>query len=339
MQKCGFRSLDADPCIFNWGDGNKKIFLALYVDDGIIAAANKADIDMIVDCLRKEFQINVCDAEYFLGIELIQLNSGILLRQSLYATQVLSKFKMDTCKEVSTPMDNNVDNFANSEEVSYPYREAIGNLMYLATVTRPDIAFAVGVLSRFMEKPKKIHMHAVQRIMRYIKTTIDYGIFYSVEESGGLVGYSDADYAGDCSTRRSTSGCVFTYNGGVISWSSEIQKSVALSTTESEYIAACHAIKELVWLQSLKVELTGENEIVEFNMDNQSAIRLIKNPEYHKRTKHIDVRYHFIREKYEEGLFLLKYVPTDEQLADIFTKSLLKGRFQLLRSMLNIIKN
>lgn len=152
-----------------------------------------------------------------------------------------------------------------------------------------------------------------------------------------FVGYSDADYAGDISTRRSTSGYVFLLGGNNISWCSERQKSVALSTTESKYIAASNAVKELVWLQRLLNELQP-NDINEpmFCMDNEGAIRLVRNPEFHKRTKHIDVRYHFIRERFQEGAFDLTNVPSDEQLADIFTKPLPKAKFECLRGLLRV---
>lgn len=247
---------------------------------------------------------------------------------------------MEDCKTVATPSDVNqdVDNLCNSEGIQFPYRECVGSLIYLAIATRPDISFAVGVASRFLENPTSQHVNSVKRILKYLKFTIDYGIHFAPNETAQLVGYSDADYAGDKNTRRSTSGFAFFYNGNIISWGSERQKSVALSTTESEYIAASVAIKELIWLKCLLEELTGSTVQTEFNMDNKSAIRLIKNPEFHKRTKHIDVRYHFIREKYESGMFDLKYVSSDEQLADVFTKPLPKGRFELYRRLLCILQ-
>lgn len=150
-------------------------------------------------------------------------------------------------------------------------------------------------------------------------------------------GYSDADYAGDIETRKSTSGYAFLFGCGIISWNSERQKSVSLSTTESEYIAASNAVKELIWLNRLLVSLKA-NDYQKANLflDNQSAIRLVKNPEFHKRTKHIDVRYHFIREKFSEGCFSLMYVPTQEQIADLFTKALPKERFQFLTQMMGV---
>lgn len=151
-------------------------------------------------------------------------------------------------------------------------------------------------------------------------------------------GYSDADYAGCKKTARSTSGYVFVFGGGVISWGSERQRAVVLSTTESEYMAASHAIKELVWLKSLLTELLqGEIDAPFFYMDCQSAIKLVRNPEYHKRTKHINVRYHFIREKFEDGVFQLKNVSTSEQLTDVITKALPKIKHQLFCSLMNII--
>lgn len=152
-----------------------------------------------------------------------------------------------------------------------------------------------------------------------------------------MFAFSDADFAGDVNSRKSTSGYCFTINGGIISWCSEKQKSVSLSTTESEYIEASQAVKELIWIDRLLKNLDGNISIPLLLMDNQSAIKLIKNPEFHKRTKHIDVRFHFVREKYAEKFFNLKYVNTKEQLADIFTKPLPKVIFESLREKLNIV--
>lgn len=152
-----------------------------------------------------------------------------------------------------------------------------------------------------------------------------------------LCGFSDADYAGDVDSRKSTSGYVFLFNDSIISWRSSLQKCVSISTTESEYVSASEAVKELVWLKRLYDELVpNQRAEASFYMDNMSAIRLVKNPEFHKRTKHIDVRYHFIREKFNDGLFKLEHVSTDEMVADIFTKALPKIRFEYLRTMMGI---
>lgn len=263
------------------------------------------------------------------------------MHQAAYAKKVLSKFEMGDSSCVLTPADSNqvMYQFEDSELSTYPYRELIGSLMYLAVATRPDIAHAVGVVSRYLEKPTVVHEKAAKRILRYIKGTINFGISFPSSNNRKLTGFSDADYAGDMDTRRSTSGFVFLYGNSIISWNSERQKSVSLSTTESEYIAASNAVRELVWLKVFMNELLPDKlEKVCFFMDNQSAIRLIKNPEFHKRSKHIDVRYHFIREKFEEGYFLLNYIPTQEMIADALTKSLPSQRFKVLRSAMNIVE-
>lgn len=153
-----------------------------------------------------------------------------------------------------------------------------------------------------------------------------------------LNAFSDADYARDEDTRKSTSGYAFMLGSSIVSWCSQKQRTVALSTTESEYVAACQSIKELVWLKLLMAELISNNAVMLY-MDNQSAIRLIKNPEFHKRTKHIDVRYHFIREKFRDGVFQLEYVHTSNQLADIFTKPLNLEILKRFHELIGIIPN
>lgn len=169
---------------------------------------------------------------------------------------------------------------------------------------------------------------------------MDMGIRFEGGNDLHFCGYSDADYAGDVTTRRSTSGYVFMLGGSVISWGSERQKSVALSTTESEYMAASHAVKELVWLRNLLCELQQKKlDAPTFYMDNQSAIRLVKNSEFHKRTKHIDVRYHFIREKFEDEIFKLEYVQTNGQAADIMTKALPKPKHQFFCKLMGVMPN
>lgn len=276
----------------------------------------------------------------FLGIEIKQLDNGsIFVDQLAYAHKVLNKFSMSDCNAVAIPCDPNqvTSNFNDSEKVEFPYRQLVGSLMYLAVATRPEIAFAVGNASRFLENPTKAHVTAAKRILKYIKGTANYGIIYGSHKNEQIIGYSDADFAGDVESRKSTSGSAFLIGNGTVSWSSERQKSVALSTMESEYMAASNAARELVWLKRITNELTqNQFKAADLFVDNQSAIRLAKNPEFHKSCKHIDVRYHFVREKLMEGIFTLNYVRSEDQLADIFTKALPKVRFQNLRSKLGI---
>ncbi|XP_045507484.1 secreted RxLR effector protein 161-like [Colias croceus] len=214
-----------------------------------------------------------------------------------------------------------------------PYREAVGSLIHLATVSRPDIMFAVSLVSQFLHNYNESHWNAVKKIFKYLRGTIDFGLCYQCKpQTSDLIGYSDADYANDVISRRSMTGYVFMKSGAAITWSSQRQHSVALSTTEAEFMAACVATKELMWLKQLFCDL-GEykQSSVCLNIDNQSAINVIKNSEFHKRCKHIDIKYNFVKEKYNEKIISLKYVSTDHQFADIFTKALPRDRFKLLR--------
>lgn len=223
-------------------------------------------------------------------------------------------------------------------KVKVPFREAVGSLMFLAVVSRPDIAFAVNVVSRYLSSYDSSHWEAVKRIIRYLKGTVNVGIKY---ENGGsalkLSGYSDADFASDVGTCRSTTGYVFTLAGGPVTWSSQRQKFVTLSTTEAEYVAAASAAKEAIWLKKLLNDIGCQcSQATTLYIDNQSAIRLVKNPEFHKRTKHIDIRYHFIREKVESNELAVSFIPSNLQLADIFTKALPRDRFSFLCTSLRI---
>jgi len=175
-------------------------------------------------------------------------------------------------------------------------------------------------------------------VFRYLKGTIDMGILYDGSvKNACLQGYSDADYAGDLDTRRSTSGYLFLLANGAVTWGSSRQRTVSLSTTEAEYIAACESVKEGIWLTQLMNDIGYERlDPLTINIDNQSAIKLIKNPEFHKRSKHIDIRYHFIREKFMSGLINVEYVASKDQIADILTKILSKELFRNLRTRMGI---
>ena len=202
-----------------------------------------------------------------------------------------------------------------------PYRRAIGSLMYAAVATRPDISYAVSTLSQFLENPGETHWEAVERVFRYLAGTRGHALTYGGEKQE-LTGYTDADGSSQ-DHRRAISGHAFIIDGGAISWSSRKQELVALSTAEAEYIAATHAAKEGKWLRRLTGELFGPNEEpTTLYCDNQAAITLATTDNFHARTKHIDIRYHFIRHKVETGAFKLIYCPTDDMVADILTKAL-----------------
>ncbi|KAI3703128.1 hypothetical protein L6452_28884 [Arctium lappa] len=245
------------------------------------------------------------------------------------------------CKPVSTPMEQNVRMCAhegnNLEDVTM-YRQLVGSLIYL-TLTRSDITHLVSVMSRYMQSPEKPHLEAVRRILRYVKTTLDYGILYEKERNCRLVGYCDADFAGDHDTRRSTTGYVFMLGTGAISWCSKRQQTVSLSTAEAEYRAAAMTAQESTWLRQLLKDLCQPTEYaVPVYCDNRSAICLAENTVYHARTKHIAIRYHFIWEKVLQEEVELRQIKTEDQAADLFTRGLGGNKFEGFRQQLNVMK-
>lgn len=234
---------------------------------------------------------------------------------------------MSEANPCTTPVDNNVILIKNVDEntINFPYREAVGALMFLSIVSRPDISYALNIVSRYLNNPGKDHVYAVKRIIRYLLQTKDICISYN--SNSELIGYSDSDFGLDIDTRKSNTGYIFMLNGGPITWASKRQNTVSLSTTESEYMAASEAAKEMLWLRQLLLDINEPQLMITLCIDNQSAIKLIHNPVYHKRTKHIDVKYNFIREKVEQNVNKIKYVQSMYQLADFLTKALPPGKF------------
>lgn len=338
LTDCSLRESIADPCLYYRTEDGKKFLLVLWVDDGLIAASCDKDIDCFLSKLQSNFKATITtDVRIFLGIEIRQLHDGsIFLSQTNYMRKMLDQFRMCDAKPVSTPIDVGwYDKDTSEDKLQIPYREAVGHLMYLQVVTRPDIAFAVSVASRALESPTQAHWRLVKRIMRYIKGTENVGLHYKM--TGTFECYSDADFAGDTLTRKSTTGVLCKFSDAAIIWQSKKQQSVALSTTEAEYVSASIAAKEIVWVSRLLNEIGIKSEANTLFVDNVSAIKLVKNPEFHQRTKHIDVRYHFVRDLYEKGIIDVKYVKSEDQYADILTKPLVKQKFELLRSALGLV--
>ncbi|XP_030449110.1 uncharacterized mitochondrial protein AtMg00810-like [Syzygium oleosum] len=280
------------------------------------------------------------ELKHFLGLEVDRTKEELFLCQQKYARDLLKKFGMLDCKPISTPLDGNAKLCAEEGrelEDSSMYRQLVGSLIYL-TITRPDIAFAVGVVSRFMEKPRKPHLDAAKRILRYVKKTFDFGLLYKKESSGELVGRCDAGYAGDQHTRRSTTGYSFHLGSAVVSWCSKRQPTVSLSTTEAEYKAVEMAALESMWLVPLLDDL---HQSIDYSTilycDNLSAISLAENPVFHARTKHMEVHYHFLKEKVLEGEIKMEYTKTGDQVADIFTKGLGAAKFEEFRTQLGMV--
>ncbi|UYV67852.1 hypothetical protein LAZ67_5002251 [Cordylochernes scorpioides] len=310
MKEICLKESTADPCLFFRKTNDHLLIIAIYVGDGIIAGTNEQEIKEFLDELMFSFKITSEPLNYFLGIEIERQPDGsIFINQKAYIKRILEKFNMSQANKVGTPTDNSTVPGEAEILENVPFREAIGSLMHLSYLTRPDITFALNKVSQKLAAPTKYDWEAVKRIFKYLVGTTEYGIMYQKgHKVGVLESFSDADFAGDPETRRSTSGVVCKLAGGVISWLSQKQRSVSLSTTEAELVAASNTAKEVIWLNRLFSEISPLKEQPIIKVDNASTIKLIKNPEFHKRTKHIEVRHYFVREMYQEEVLWNQFI-------------------------------
>jgi hypothetical protein len=261
-------------------------------------------------------------------------NHKLTLSQGEYIEKVLERFRMQNEKPVSTPLANHFKLTKEmcpktQEEIEYmsrvPYSSTVGSLMYAMVCTRPDIAHAVGVVRRYMNNPGKEHWEAVKWILRYLRGTATHALCFGGSDIV-LQGYVDSDMAGDKDSRRSTTRYVFTIGGTTVSWISKLQKVVSLSTTEAEYVVATEASKEMIWLQRFMEELGKKQENSRLYCDSESAIHLAKNSTFHSKTKHIQLRYHFIRSILEDGHLKLEKIHTSQNPADMLTKGVTREK-------------
>ena len=338
----------ADPCIF-YSTTTPRLILALWVDDGLAMCQDKTLLSKMIAHLRTTFEITVGDADVYVGLHITRDIAArkLYIDQQRFTETILVKYGFQDSNTVSTPCDPHVPlsnpPAGDTDAIIplFPYQEIVGSLLYLATHSRPDIAHAVSVVAQFASNFREIHCTAVKRILKYLRGTTDFALCYSGDSSDlhSLTAFSDADYAGDPTDRKSRSGSILFLNGGPVIWLSRKQPCTATSTTESEYVAASLTSKEVVWARRLLADLGfSQSSPTPLYSDNQSAIRLVQNPEFHKRTKHIDVLFHLIREFQARGEISVSYVPTRLQLADILTKALTPEIFHKLRSALNLSK-
>ena len=276
---------------------------------------------------------------YYLGIEVKQREGSIMLSQERYAAKILEEAGLKGCNAVHIPMDAGLKLSKAEEERGVDerdYRRNIGCLRYLIH-TRPDLAYSVGVLSRYMHAPKESHRAALKQVLRYLQGTMGYGLEFKSRSEKGLIGYSDNRYNVDPDDSKSTTGHVFYLGGNPITWSSQKQEIVALSSCEAEYMAGTETAKQGVWLQELLEEIYGRtSDKVVIRIDNKSAIALAKNPVFHGRSKHIHTRFHFIRECVEKNLVSVEHVAGVKQKADILTKALGRIKFKEMRDLIGI---
>ena len=287
--------------------------------------------------MQAKFEIStIGELTHFLELQIHQQD---FLSQSKYAKNFVKKFGLESASFVKTLISPNVkltiDLLCKSVDHSL-YRSMIGSLLYF-TGSRPDISYNVGVCSRYQANPKESYMTALKRIIKYVKTTAEFGVWYSKDTSDVLVGYSDANWAGNPDNRKSTLGGYFYVDTNLVSWMSKKQNSISLSTTEAEYIIAGSCCTKLLWMQKLLHDYGICQEHLTIYCDNTSAINIFKNPIQHSRTKHIEIRHHFIRELVEDGTLTLTFIHTNDQKADLFTKPLNCKRFEFFRQNIGVI--
>ena len=334
LQKHGLEAMPYDSAIFI--HRAQKIIIVCHVDDMIITGPCESEIDKLINSLRKSIKIEkIGNINQFLGMQIhTDYNKkSIRLNQNKYTSKLLDKFNKKDFAPVLSPVEQGVNLEKALEQASAQsinqYQQEVGSLIYLAMNTRPDITFAVNRCARFMANPNQTHFKAVDRIWKYLNKYPQLGLCYdctTINES--ILGYTDADWGGDTTTRKSTTGYVFQLNNNNISWVSMLQKTIALSSCEAEYMALKEAIKESIYLNNMiryfynLIEIKCPAQVPRLLSDSQSALKLANNPEFHKRTKHIDITYHFIRDVIKQKQVELEYINTKSQNADGFTKAL-----------------
>eukprot|EP00742_Colponemidia_sp_Colp-10_P002552 GILJ01002727.1.p2 GENE.GILJ01002727.1~~GILJ01002727.1.p2 ORF type:complete len:509 (+),score=47.37 GILJ01002727.1:627-2153(+) len=340
----------ADHSIYIRKRGEKMFFIVVYVDDLLLVTNSVSELNETREHLKSKFDMkDLGEAKYILGIEILRNRPrrSLTLNQSKYIQDMLKKFGMDESKPIGTPMEKDAKltkmmspttEAERRKMVETPYRNAVGSLMYCMVGTRPDISVAVGVVSQYLTDPGFQHWKAVKRIFRYLKGTIDVGLELGMgNQELLLTGFCDSDWGGNLDDRKSTTGYCFNIGGGTVCWNSKKQPTVALSSTEAEYMAASHAAREALWLKKLLDELgIKKQDSISIFSDSQGAIALGKNPVNHSRTKHIDIQHHFIRDLIESNVIAMKYLQTEEMPADLLTKPLSKEKHEFCMKKLGL---
>lgn len=342
LKNHGYTQGQADHTMFVKRSPNDRLaILIVYVDDIVITGDYLEEIPRVKEFLAREFEIkDLGNLKYFLGMEIARSRKGIAVSQRKYVLDLLKETAMQDCKPAETPMDYTTKLGSNKESAPVEkgrYQRLVGKLIYLSH-TRPDIAFPVSVVSQFMNNPTEEHMTAVYRILRYLKMTPGKGLLFRKTTKREVELYSDADWAGSITDRRSTSGyCTYVW-GNLTTWRSKKQAVVARSSAEAEFRAMAHGICEGIWLKRLLAELqiTSLNSIKLF-CDSQAAISIAKDPVHHDRTKHVEIDRHFIKEKIDGGIIKLIYTPSALQIADILTKALPRTIFEDLSCKLSMV--
>jgi hypothetical protein len=340
----GLKSINADPCVYvaqRPEEEGGPLIVLVYVDD-LFIMGRRAAVDAFKIEISKRFKMKDCgQATWVLGMEIIRdrPKRSITLKQTSYIKQMLQRYGMEDCRPTVTPAEGKLQRMPEGTgKPDKTYMAMVGSMLYAATVTRPDISFAVQSLGRHLQATGPEHMVAAKRVLRYLAGTVDKGLTYSWDGRGTpvLELWADSDWGSDTDTRRSTGAYISKLGcGGAISWSSRLQQSTALSSTEAEYMAACDAAKEAIYMRGLLANLGFEQKgAAVVREDNQGCIALTSSAMLHQRTKHIAMRWHFTREKVQSGEINLQYVETSKQQADLLTKPLPGPQLATLRTLI-----
>ena len=335
----GFVGTTSDPCVYHNKQSN--CYLSIYVDDGIIVGPSDDACIKLIAALNKNFDTRRITSDIFLGMQIAKVDGGYHLSQSRYVEDIGKSIRLENCTPCTMPLADTKILYTkdDDETVAGPYRAWIGTLNYVAHATRPDVLFATALLARFQEAPKKAHWAAAQHVIKYLLSTKTMGLsFTGPHKDIEIAAYADADWAGDEHERKSTSGVIITICGSPIIFSSRLQTNISQSSTEAEFVAACDAVKELAWLTGLLGELGVQYNRPTLYIDNMSTIKLIKNQDVKRRSRHIELRYFYVRQCYKENKVSIEHVTTTKQLADFLTKRLGAKQLAELLPSAGIIK-
>jgi hypothetical protein len=341
LKSCSFLPSQYDPCLYSKRENDNSFsYIFVWVDD-LLIAAKPAPMSSVIAQLSTLFDLSdTGPLQDYLNLRFTRdrVSKSISISASHYISHILQRFQMTHCIPVSTPMDQHLPlskEKSNKLAPSVPYRQLVGQLLYLAYTARPDIAAAVGVLCKFSNDPRTDHWTAAKKVLRYLKGTSELKLFLQ-PNSLQLIGFADANWATDTDSRKSTTGYIFKIGNSPISWNTKLQPTVALSSCEAEYMALATAAQEGIFLSNVLKSLGVPIQSLDMYEDNQGAIELTKSTKNHARTKHIDIRYHFLKDLVKDGFLHLKHIRTHEMEADMFTKALASPQFNKLRDMIGI---
>ncbi|GKD81113.1 retrovirus-related pol polyprotein from transposon TNT 1-94 [Tanacetum coccineum] len=330
-----------DNTLFTKKSKSHLIIVQIYVDDIIFGSTSQNLCDDFAKIMHDEFEMSMIgELNFFLGLQIKQMEDGIFFNQSKYIKEMLKKFGLENSKPTKTSMSTEIkltkDDEADSVDSS-KYRDMIGSLLYLSA-SRPDIMFSVCLCARFQENPKTTHLEAVKRIFRYVRGTTHLGLWYPKGTGVETIVYADSDHAGDYVDRKSTS-AVCTFMGCCLtSWFAKKQTSLAISTAEAEYVSAGKACQQALWMKQALIDYDIRLDDVLIMCENKGAVDLSKNSLQHSRTEHIEIRHHFLRDNVQKGNISIKKVASEDNITDIFTKHLKCKVFNYLRLELGMME-